>query len=112
MSRGHENLTISQEEAATIPDECLVHGGILYVQTDAEIEGERYLSGRAYCKRAPLLESQKKFEECPAAKTCVLHKFESRIEVKIKPDADKEEELKKQKEEIIRKKISAAAFVM
>ena len=112
MSREHGTPTISQQEAATIPGECLTFGANAFVQTNATIDDERYLSGRAYCKRAPLLEYQKKFEVCPAAETCILHKYESRVEVSIHPDADKEEKLRELEKEIIRKKISAAAFVM
>ncbi len=104
--------TISQQEATTIPDECLINGGVAVVYTNAVIDGERYLSGTAYCKRTPVLESQKPYELCPAAETCVLHKIESGIVADIISDSINEEKLKKQQQEINRAKASTFAFVM
>lgn len=112
MSREHITPTITQEEAVTIPDKCLVTGANAFVYTNAVVDGERYLSGRAYCKRAPQLEYQKKFEVCPAVETCILHKFESRVEVSIESDSDKDEKLKELEKEINRAKASASAYVM
>jgi hypothetical protein len=85
---------ISQQEAVSIPAECLVPGGVAKVTTNATIDGKRYLAGDVYCKRTPLLESQRPYEQCPAVKTCVLHKVASRVVLRIEADSQKEDKLK------------------